>query len=61
MSGGDSGAVQRVDQASLLAFITQVFDAFIDEMQPKAVKDCLQTLKYSYEALLQIVVTNFSH
>ena len=52
MSGGDSGAVQRVDQASLLAFITQVFDAFIDEMQPKAVKDCLQTLKYSYEALL---------
>jgi hypothetical protein len=38
---GDMGAIQRVDQASLLAFITQVFDAFIEEVQPKAVKDCL--------------------
>jgi hypothetical protein len=42
----------KVDQASLFSFITQVFDHLIDEIQPKAVKDCLETIKLSYEALL---------
>lgn len=61
MSGDpNSQGYQHVDQAIMLSFITQVFDAFIDEMQPSQVRECLRTIKYSYEALLKVVVTNFT-
>jgi len=44
----------------MLSFITQVFDAMIEDIEPKEVQDCLKTIKISYEALLKVVVYNFT-